>query len=228
MKAMILAAGYGKRLQPLTNKTPKPLLRVAGKPLLQHHIEHLAASGITDILINTSWLAEQIEDYFGDGSDFAVNITWSREAVPLETGGGIYKALPFFQQQPFLLINGDVWTDFAFSSISQSLLQQDQMAWLLLVKNPEHNPEGDFGLTDNLVNYTAQPRYTFSGVSLIRPQLIDDFVKNHPAQSCFPLRDVLRPAIERQAVTAAVHAGRWCDVGTPERYKNLNRTLGCL
>ena len=118
MKAMILAAGYGKRLQPLTNKIPKPLLPVAGKPLLQHHIEHLASIGITDIVINTCWLAQQIEDYFGDGSNYAVNITWSRESKPLETGGGINKALPFLGEQPFLLVNGDIWTDFLFSTIS--------------------------------------------------------------------------------------------------------------
>nr|MCS5588003.1 sugar phosphate nucleotidyltransferase [Porticoccaceae bacterium] len=112
MKAMLLAAGYGKRLSPLTQETPKTMLKVRGKPLLQHHIERLAANGICELVINTSWLAEQIEDYFGDGSQFGVNISWSRESEPLETGGGITKALPLLGDQPFLLVNGDIWTDF--------------------------------------------------------------------------------------------------------------------
>jgi MurNAc alpha-1-phosphate uridylyltransferase len=222
---MILAAGYGKRLQPLTNKTPKPLLPVAGKPLLQHHIEHLASIGITDIVINTSWLAEQIEDYFGNGSDYAVNITWSRETKPLETGGGISKALPLLGEKPFLLINGDVWTDFSFSSIANYQLSADQMAWLLLVENPKHNPKGDFGLMGNSVSYQTQVSFTFSGVSMIRPKLIRDYVKNHAQQQSFPLRDVLRPAIEQQTVAGTIYSGRWCDVGTPERYKALNDSL---
>ena len=136
MRAMILAAGFGKRMRPLTELTPKPLLMVAGKPLLQHHIERLAAAGITELVINTSWLAEQIEDYFGDGSDFGVTISWSREAQPLETGGGIAKALPMLGTDPFVLINGDVWTDFPIHRISFKTREQDQAAWLLLVNNP--------------------------------------------------------------------------------------------
>ena len=225
MKAMILAAGYGKRLQPLTNKIPKPLMPVAGKPLLQHHIEQLASIGITDIVINTSWLAQQIEDYFGDGSNYDVNISWSRESKPLETGGGINKALPFLGEQPFLLINGDIWTDFSFSSISDYQLSAEQMAWLLLVENPQHNPKGDFGLVDNMLSYKPQDKFTFSGVSLIRPQLIRDYIKNHSDQQCFPLRDALRPAIKKNAVRGTIYSGLWCDVGTPERYKNLNNSL---
>ena len=118
MKAMILAAGFGKRLRPLTDTTPKPLLPVGGKPLMQHHIERLAAVGITDLVINISWLAEQVEDYFGDGSDYGVAISWSREQQPLETGGGITNALPLLGDQPFLLINGDIWTDFPLQTIT--------------------------------------------------------------------------------------------------------------
>jgi MurNAc alpha-1-phosphate uridylyltransferase len=228
MKAMILAAGYGKRLQPLTNKTPKPLLPVAGKPLLQHHIENLASIGITDIVINTCWLAQQIEDYFGDGSNYAVNITWSRESKPLETGGGIKKALPFLGEQPFLLVNGDIWTDFLFSTISDYQLSAEQMAWLLLVENPQHNRYGDFGLVDNMVSYQSETKYTFSGVSIIRPQLIRHYLKNHSDQQCFPLRDVLRFAIERQAVAGSLYGGYWCDVGTPERYTEINNFVDSL
>ncbi|MDA9569662.1 nucleotidyltransferase family protein [Porticoccaceae bacterium] len=226
MKAMILAAGYGKRLQPLTNKTPKPLLAVAGKPLLQHHIERLAAIGITDLVINTSWLAEQIETYFGDGSCFGVNITWSREPQPLETGGGLNKALPYLGDQPFLLINGDVWTDFSFLSALNYQLHADHCAWLLLVENPTHNLDGDFALSDSLVSYQSQKKFTFSGISILRPQLIRDYVKRHSVDECFPLRDILRPAIEQQTVVGALHTGQWCDVGTVSRYEELNQRLG--
>ncbi|MDG2018095.1 MAG: nucleotidyltransferase family protein [Porticoccaceae bacterium] len=224
MKAMILAAGYGKRLRPLTEKTPKPMLPVAGKPLLQHHIERLAAMGVSELVINTSWLAEKIEDYFGDGSDYAVNITWSRESEPLETGGGISKALPVLGEQPFLLINGDIWTDFPLLSAANYQLSSDQMAWLLLVENPDHNPKGDFGLLHDRVSYQPQVKFTFSGISLIRPQLIQQG-KSVGAQKCFPLRDVLRPAIEAQQVVGDIYRGQWCDVGTVDRYKNLNELL---
>lgn len=228
MRAMILAAGYGKRLQPLTNKTPKPLLPVAGKPLLQHHIEHLASIGITDIVINTSWLAEQIEDYFGNGSNYSVNITWSREFKPLETGGGINKALPFLGEAPFLLINGDIWTDFPFSSIENLTLSEHQAAWLLLVENPEHNLEGDFGLEDNMVSYKSESRFTFSGISLLRPELIKDYAIKNSSKSSFPLRDVLSLAIQQSKVVGSFYPGQWCDVGTPERYKILNNFLNSL
>ena len=225
MKAMILAAGYGKRLQPLTNKTPKPLLSVAGKPLLQHHIERLAAIGVTDLVINISWLAEQIESYFGDGSGYGVNIKWSREAEPLETGGGINKALPLLGDQPFLLINGDVWTDFPFLSAVNYQLRADHLAWLLLVKNPTHNSDGDFGLLDNLVSYQPQMKYTFSGISLIRPQLITDYTNRFGERKCFPLREILRPAIEDKKVVGQLCRDQWCDVGTVDRYYSLNKQL---
>ena len=225
MKAMILAAGYGKRLQPLTNKIPKPLLPVAGKPLLQHHIERLATIGVTDLVINISWLAEQIESYFGDGSDYGVNIIWSRESEPLETGGGIHKALPLLGDQPFLLINGDVWTDFPFLSAVNYSLRADHLAWLLLVENPEHNSDGDFGLLDNFVSYQPQMKYTFSGISLIRPQLITEYSDHFGGQKCFPLRDILRPAIEDKKVVGYVCRDQWCDVGTVDRYSSLNKRL---
>lgn len=225
MKAMILAAGYGKRLQPLTNKIPKPLLPVAGKPLLQHHIERLATIGVTDLVINISWLAEQIESYFGDGSDYGVNIIWSRESEPLETGGGIHKALPLLGDQPFLLINGDVWTDFPFLSAVNYSLRADHLAWLLLVENPEHNSDGDFGLLDNFVSYQPQMKYTFSGISLIRPQLITEYSDHFGGQKCFPLRDILRPAIEDKKVVGYVFRDQWCDVGTVDRYSSLNKRL---
>jgi len=165
MKAMILAAGFGKRLRPLTDTTPKPLLPVGGKPLMQHHIERLAAVGITDLVINISWLAEQIEDYFGDGSDYGVAISWSREQQPLETWGGITNALPLLGDQPFLLINGDIWTDFPLQTITGNL-SSELDGWLLLVDNPEHNPQGDFGLVEGKLVSEASEKYTFSGIPI--------------------------------------------------------------
>ena len=225
MKAMLLAAGYGKRLAPLTLKTPKPMLEVAGKPLLQHHIERLAACGIRDLVINTSWLAEQIEDYFGDGSQFGVSISWSREPQPLETGGGISKALDLLGHQPFLLVNGDVWTDFPLDSLSAQSVADNKSAWLLLVNNPEHNPKGDFALSDGLVTNTLSAKYTFSGISVIRPQLLSDYTQTNPNQESFPLRDVLLPAIEAGKVMGTLYYGKWCDVGTVERYQALNNSL---
>ena len=225
MKAMLLAAGYGKRLAPLTLKTPKPMLEVAGKPLLQHHIERLAACGIRDLVINTSWLAEQIEDYFGNGSEFGVSINWSREPQPLETGGGIAKALDLLGNQPFLLVNGDIWTDFPLDSLSAQSVADNKSAWLLLVNNPEHNPKGDFALSDGLVTNTLSAKYTFSGISVIRPQLLSDYTQTNPSQESFPLRDVLLPAIEAGKVMGALYHGKWCDVGTAERYQALNNSL---
>ena len=224
MKAMILAAGYGKRLLPLTASKPKPMLKIAGKPLLQHHIEKLAAAGITDLVINTSWLAEQIEDYFGDGSKFGVTISWSRESTPLETGGGIAKALPLLGEQPFILINGDIFTDVALSSLNNMTLTDDQLGWLLMVENPAHNPQGDFGIANGLLCYQAEPRFTFTGVSLLSMQLFNTYQLTNRGAT-FPLRDLLRPAIEAQRIAGAIHAGEWCDVGTPERYNQLNAKL---
>ncbi len=222
MKAMILAAGLGKRLRPLTETTPKPLLDVAGKPLLQHHIQRLAAIGIRELVINTSWLAEQIEDYFGDGTDLGVSISWSRESQPLETGGGIAKALPMLGNEPFLLINGDIWTDFPLQKVIDLQLAPELAGWLLLVPNPEHNPEGDFALANNRLSLNNSPRYTFSGLSVLRPQLIADYLAE---DASFPLRDILQPAINSNLIAGEVYTGDWWDVGTVDRYQQLNSHL---
>ena len=228
MRAMILAAGYGKRLRPLTDKMPKPMITVAGKPLLQHHIERLVTMGVTEVVINISWLAEQIENYFGDGSNFGINITWSKEPEPLETGGGILNALPLLGDAPFLLINGDIWSDFPLLTVRDIRLESNQSAWLLLVNNPQHNPFGDFGLQQGLVSYQPNLKYTFSGISLFKPRLFADYAKNHMQASRFPLREVLRPAIESRCIIGSVYAGHWCDVGTIERYNALNKRLDLL
>ncbi len=225
MKAMLLAAGYGKRLSPLTLETPKPLLKVAGKPLLQHHIERLAASGIHELVINTSWLAQQIEDYFGDGSKFGVSISWSREPEPLETGGGITNAIKLLGEEPFLVVNGDVWSDYPLGLASADKLESDKVAWLLMVENPQHNPKGDYGLVDDLVNDTSKTKYTFSGISIMCPQLFVDYAWTHLGQKTFPLRDVLNPAIKNGRVVGTFYDGKWCDVGTLDRYQRLNHSL---
>ena len=220
MKAMILAAGRGERLRPLTDKTPKPMLAIDGKPLLEHHINRLAAIGIEHIVINTCWLGEQIEEYFSDdGRRFGVNISWSREVEALETGGGISRALPLLGDAPFLLINGDVWSDYPLAELSKINLPADRDAQLVLVDNPEHHPQGDFSLQGDLVSYREGQRFTFSGVSLFRPQLFAAYTNS--AGTCFPLRDVLRPAILAGRVSATVYTGNWCDVGTVERYQQL-------
>lgn len=226
MKAMILAAGRGERLRPLTDTTPKPMLPLNGKPLLEHHINRLVAIGVKDIVINTCWLGEQIEAYFADGHDFGVNISWSRESEALETGGGIRHALPFLGDQPFLLINGDVWSDFPLAELAETALPAELDARLVLVNNPEHNPQGDFSLDGILVSYRETQRFTFSGISIFRPQLFAAYQSS--AGQNFPLRDVLRPAILAGRVAGSIHTGSWYDVGTVERYQQLEAFVNSL
>jgi MurNAc alpha-1-phosphate uridylyltransferase len=218
---MILAAGLGKRLKPLTNKTPKPMVLVGGKPLLQWHIERLVSVDITDIVINISWLGHQIEEYFGSGSDFGANITWSREQLPLETGGGIYNALKFLGEEPFAVINADIWTQFPFKLLANYALPPQILAHLILVNNPTHNEGGDFALKDNIIGY-EQPRYTFSGVSILSAKLFRS-VRIH--SSVFSLASVLKSAILSGNVSGALYSGFWCDVGTLTRYHELNQKL---
>ena len=223
MKAMILAAGRGERLRPLTDSTPKPMLQVAGKPLLEHHLVRLAEAGVTEIVINTSWLAEPIEAYFSDcEARLGVTISWSREVTALETGGGIVNALALLGDEPFILINGDVWSDYPLLELRDNKLSDDLDAWLLLVGNPIHNPAGDFALQDGRVNYAEEHSATFSGISLMRPAL---FAEHLERDGAFPLRDVLRPAIVAGRVGGELYTGSWCDVGTLERYQQLQASL---
>ena len=222
MKAMILAAGFGKRLLPLTETTPKPLLQVGAKPLLQYHLERLAAVNITEVVVNTCWLAEKIEDYFADGTAFGVNIHWSRETYPLETGGGIAKALPLLGSEPFLLINGDVWTDFPLAALQ---LDPDAEAHLILVDNPEHHLQGDFTLVSGRVTLGASPQYTFSGISVVRPQLFARYQAEHAEFDSFRWLDVMRPEIKSGLVTGERYTGQWWDVGTVERLTLLDNQL---
>ena len=221
MKAMILAAGLGARLRPLTDRTPKPMLKIAGKPLLEYHIKRLSAAGITEIVINISWLADQIEDYFSDGSDFGVTIIWSREQSPLETGGGIFNALPALGPAPFLLISGDIWTDFPIETLSIKPLKPNNLAHLVLVDNPELNLMGDFSLESNRVGFGSE-RHTYSGISILSPELFNDI---DGQESVFPLRNVLRSAILSNRISGILYPGEWCDIGTLQRYTKLNKQI---
>jgi len=221
MKAMILAAGLGARLRPLTDSIPKPMLKVAGKPLLEYHLERLSNAGITEIVINISWLADQIEDYFSDGSDFGVNINWAHEDIPLETGGGIFNALPVLGSAPFLLISGDVWTDFPIETLLIKPIESKNLAHLVLVDNPEHNLMGDFSLEHNRVGFGAE-RHTYSGISILSPELFNNI---DAQKNVFPLRDVLRPAILSNRISGTLYSGEWCDVGTLQRYTKLHKQI---
>ena len=217
MKAMILAAGKGERMRPLTLRTPKPLLPVAGKPLIQWHIDALADSGVRELVINHAWLGEQLERYFADGSEFGVNIQWSPEGTPLETGGGIRQALPLLGEAPFILVNGDIWTTFDFAGLA---LPVGKLAHLVLIDNPPHNPRGDFSLDEGLVGNPAAdaPGFTYSGIAVLHPQLLVE----QPA-GAFKLAPLLRAAAEQGLVSGEYFAGAWIDVGTPERLAEAER-----
>ncbi len=219
MKAMILAAGLGKRMRPLTNHLPKPLLEVAGKPLIVYHIEALAAAGIHEIVINHAYLGEKIEAALGDGSTFSVNIQYSPEGEPLETGAGIVKALPLLGDQPFILVSSDIWTDFNFASLINRSMD---LAHLVLVENPDHHQNGDFYLQENGVvsnQKEAGIGLTYAGISVLSPQLFTDY-----SAKPFPLREPLRKAVALGQVTGQYHRGAWTDVGTPERLQTLEQS----
>lgn len=214
MKAMILAAGRGERMRPLTNNCPKPLLKVKGKALIEYHILGLKKAGVTDIVINHAHLGQQIEDYLGDGSRFGVSIYYSPESEALETGGGIFQALRHFLQQPFIVVNGDVWTDFDFSRLPTNL---QLLAHLVMIDNPAHNPNGDFYFDGKMLNENQGRRLTFSGISVLHPDLFKEC-----QAGAFPLAPLLRNAIVKQRVSAEYHSGVWSDVGTPQRLAELN------
>ena len=219
MKAMILAAGRGERMRPLTDHSPKPLLPVAGKPLIVHHLEALRAAGISELVINTGHLGERLPATLGDGRTWNVRIAWSPEPPEaLETGGGILQALPLLGSEPFLVINGDVWTDYPFAQLPTA---PAGLAHLVLVGNPPHHPQGDFALADDgWVGESGMLRLTFSGISVLRPEL---FAGCAPRR--FPLGPLLRQAMASGAVTGEHYAGIWCDIGTPQRLAELDREL---
>ena len=218
--AMILAAGRGERMRPLTDTTPKPMLWVAGKPLIQYHIEKLAQAGMRQIVINLAWLGEQIEAYLGDGSQFNVTIQYSRETEALETAGGIVKALPLLGDNPFMVVNGDVYSDLNYQRFSGEPLQC--MARLLMVPNPQHNPDGDFAIVDERLSEKQQQyaSWTFSGIGLYRPDFFAGL-----AETKLPLAPEIRKHMAQQQVQGQLFQGRWCDVGTPQRLDILDKEL---
>ena len=219
MRAMILAAGRGERMRPLTDLTPKPLLRAGGKPLIQHHIERLASAGIRELAVNHAHLGRQIEETLGDGARFGVSIRYSREGEgsALETGGGIFKALPLLGPDPFLVVNADVWSDIPFEDLD---LPPEDLAHLVLVENPPHHLQGDFTLDSGRVRPEGSPRYTFSGIGVYRPELFADCTPG-----AFPLAPVLRAAMAKDRVGGRLHSGHWLDIGTPERLRQLDDWL---
>ncbi len=228
MRAMILAAGRGQRMRPLTDTTPKPLLKAGGKPLIVWHIERLAAAGITDLIINHAWLGGQIEAELGDGAVWGVRIQYSAEAPGgLETAGGIVQALPFFEGEPFLVINGDVWCDWdpaVAPAIARALPARRQLAWLLLVDNPAQHPRGDFILCANQSVQEpdgATQTLTFAGIGVYQPALFDGLRAGQHA----PLAPLLRQAMADGKVQGSHHAGQWEDIGTVERLAQLNHAL---
>jgi len=219
MKAMILAAGKGERMRPLTLHTPKPLVPVAGVPLIEYHLRGLAAAGFDEVVINHAWLGQQIEDHLGDGSRWGLRIAYAAEAEPLETGGGIFKALPLLGDQPFVLINGDVWTDYDLARLRRPLAG---LAHLVLVDNPEHHAQGDFSLAQDRVSDASGEgaRLTFSGLSVLHPALFDGC-----QTGAFKLAPLLRQAMAQGQVSGEHHPGQWIDVGTLERLAQVERVL---
>lgn len=220
MKAMILAAGRGERMRPLTDHTPKPLLRAAGKPLIEHTLNQLVSAGFTEIVINHAYLGEQIEAYLGNGEQFGATIQYSPEGnTALETAGGIINALPLLGEQPFLVVNGDIATDFDYRLL-QSI--EIDLAYLVLVDNPEHHPQGDFALTDDgQLNECGEHKLTFSGIGVYHPVLF-----NNCQPGILKLAPILRAAMQQSQVHGCHHQGFWLDIGTPERLQTLSAKYG--
>jgi len=212
---MILAAGRGERMRPLTDFTPKPLLKIKGKALIEYHLEKLALSGFEKVVINHHWLGEQIETFLGNGDKYGIQIKYSKEINVLETGGGIVQALPLLGKEPFLVINGDIWCNLDFNEINLNI---EKLAHLFLVSNPEHNLKGDFGLENGFV--INEPQFTFSGIGIYHPDLFKDYeIKK------LPLTPILRKAILEQNVTGEYFKGQWFDIGTPARLEMLETTI---
>lgn len=226
MQAMILAAGRGNRMRPLTDHLPKPLLSVGGKPLIVWHIERLVQAGISNIVINHAWLGHKLEEALGDGKHFGATIRYSPEPTGgLETAGGIRHALPLLGKNPFLVINGDIWCDWnpihtidALHHFNHSAIR----AWLLMVNNPEHHPEGDFYINnDGLLQKEGHPKLTFAGVGIYHPHLFTRI----QAKESYKLAPLLSSAMTRNAVIGEHYTGQWFDVGTPHRLTQLESVL---
>jgi MurNAc alpha-1-phosphate uridylyltransferase len=217
MKAMILAAGRGERMGALTAAVPKPLLTIGGTPLIEHHLQRLAAVGVHDVVINLSYRGAKISARLGDGRRFGLRVAYSEEGEPpLETGGGIIHALPLLGSAPFLLINSDVFTDFHLGAFTET-----KHSTLMLVPNPEHHPRGDFGLDASGNVSSTPPLLTYSGIAVLDPALFEGFAPGRR-----PLKPILDAAIEQRALRGLPYDGLWMDIGTPERLTEVNRLLG--
>jgi MurNAc alpha-1-phosphate uridylyltransferase len=218
MKAMILAAGRGERMRPLTDSMPKPLLTVGSRPLIEYQIEALARAGVDGLVINLAWRGDQIQDLVGTGTKYGLSVSYSDEgAEALETGGGVYKALPQLGKAPFWLVNGDVYCEFDFPPRS---LPAGTLGHLILVPNPEHNPDGDFFLDHDRVRPHGGPPSTYAGIALLHPDL---FTASSAGK--FPLAPLLTAAMRENAITGEMFSGYWIDVGTPDRLRELDKRL---
>lgn len=218
-RAFILAAGRGERMRPLTDHTPKPLLSVRGRPLIEHHLAALAAAGVREVVVNLGWLGERLRATLGDGARHGVSIAYSEEGWPaLETGGGIFKALPLLGNGPFVVVNGDVYSDYPLARLVERARHwgEDDRAHLVLVPNPPHHPRGDFALDAGTLREPAPPQHTFSGLSVLHPALFDGCTPG-----AFGLAPLLRRAAAEGRVTGELYEGLWSDVGTPERLAAL-------
>lgn len=210
MKCMLLAAGLGKRLRPITDTTPKPLVKIAGKPLIEYHLENLANAGYKEVVINLSYLGQLIEQHLGDGSRFGLSIEYSWEGEkPLETAGGIIKALPLLGDKPFLVMNADIWSN---HSLSFAKLSNDKLAHLVLINNPEHNPKGDFSYEFGKVYNSGNNQLTFSGIGIYSPEVF-----NNLSTEKLALAPILRKLVDQELVSAEYFTGNWFDIGTQER-----------
>ena len=219
MKAMILAAGRGERLRPHTDITPKPLIQVGKHRLIEYHLINLAKAGLKDVVINISWLADQIREALGDGSNYSLNITYSDEgAEALETAGGIINALPYLGDEPFIVINGDIWCDYDLTKLMNRNLEYE--AHLVLVNNPEHNTEGDFALEDDMIKNTGDEKLTYSGIGLYTQ---DFFAETKPGKKA--LAPILRKKSELNKVSGEIYNGQWVDIGNIERLAQLRSYL---
>ena len=232
MKALIFAAGLGERMRPLTDVTPKPLLQAGGKPLIAWHLEKFALLGVTEVVVNTSWLAQRFPEVLGDGSRWGLRLQYSYEGpVPLETGGGMLHALELLGDAPFIAVNGDIWTDYDFACLPR---EPRGDAHLVLVDNPGHHPKGDFVLDgEGHLASEGSAKLTFSGIGVYRPRFlagwretIGDAPGTDEAPPRFRLAPLLRAAMDRRVITGEHHSGRWTDVGTPQRLQELDRSLG--
>lgn len=220
MKVMLLAAGRGERLRPLTDRLPKPLIPVGGKPLIAWHLERLAASGVREVVANVSHLAQQIIDYVGNGGRFGLHVGFSREAEPLETAGGIAQALPLLGREPFLLVNADIYCELDFRPLLSHRLGAN-LAHLVLVPNPPHRANGDFSLEGGMVGNDGSPRYTYAGVAVVSAQLVEPVKRGDKV----PLAPLLRAAAARGLISGELFRGLWQDVGTAQRLAELEMQL---